>query len=46
MTLLGDIYYTGYGVKINYSTAKEWFLKAAEQGHSDAQRMLKSYDKG
>ena len=38
--LLGNIYYIGRGVDNNYSTALEWYRKAAEQGHANAQHNL------
>ena len=31
------MYYQGEGVKQNYSKAREWFEKAAKQGHARAQ---------
>jgi len=34
---LGVMYQYGDGVDYNYSTAVEWYCKAAKQGHSDAQ---------
>lgn len=30
---LGRVYETGRGVKTNLSTARDWYLKAADQGH-------------
>ncbi len=37
---LGLMYQYGYGVDKNYSTAVEWYRKAAEQGHAGAQYYL------
>ena len=37
---LGWMYYYGRGVGKDYSTAKEWYRNAAEQGHSNAQDRL------
>ncbi|KAF9153944.1 hypothetical protein BG015_002250 [Linnemannia schmuckeri] len=37
---LGRMYKTGRGVKQDYRTAVEWFLKAANQGYADAQLEL------
>ncbi|KAF9097592.1 hypothetical protein BGX29_008010 [Mortierella sp. GBA35] len=33
---LGSMYLSGEGVKRNFTKAAEWFLEAAEQGHTDA----------
>lgn len=33
---LGQMYYFGNGVDKNYTEAKKWYKKAAEQGYSDA----------
>lgn len=38
---LGFAYYSGEGVSQDYDQAVYWFQKAAEQGHSDAKRILK-----
>ena len=44
---LGFKYYTGKGVKQDYSEAFRWYLKAANQGHFEAQNNLGAqYDKG
>ncbi len=37
---LGWMYEFGKGVNKNYLAAEEWYRKAAEQGHADAQRNL------
>jgi len=37
---LGVCYKDGEGVKQDYSQAVEWYRKAAEQGHDDAQEAL------
>ena len=37
---LGSLYYNGDGVERNLEKAKYWFEKSAEQGDSDAQRIL------
>ena len=31
------MYANGWGVDRNYSTAVQWYRKAAEEGHADAQ---------
>ncbi len=33
---IGWMYLNGYGLRVNDSLALEWWLKASEQGHSDA----------
>ena len=33
----GEKYYNGDGVTQDYAEAKKWFLKAADQGHAEAQ---------
>lgn len=38
---LGNTYYYGEGVAQDYAQAVYWFQKAAEQGHSDAKKILK-----
>jgi len=37
---LGDMYYSGIGVKKDYAQAVKWFQKAAEQGLAEAQCSL------
>ena len=37
---LGCCYYNGYGVVKDYYKAMQWFTKAAEQGHIQAQYNL------
>ncbi|KAF9426605.1 hypothetical protein BGZ76_002680, partial [Entomortierella beljakovae] len=37
---LGVIYQNGDGVQQDYSKAMEWYLKASDQGNSDAQRNI------
>jgi TPR repeat protein len=37
---LGRIYHHGIGVKQNNTEAADWYRRAAEQGHSDAQNSL------
>jgi hypothetical protein len=37
---LGDTYFSGDGVPIDYAEAKKWYLKAAEQGHGPSQLRL------
>ena len=37
---LGVCFENGYGVAQDYAEAKKWYLKAAEQGHADAQNNL------
>lgn len=37
---VGDSYYYGKGVKIDYQKAKEWYLKSAEKGNPVAQLKL------
>ena len=39
-TLLGDMYYKGWGVPQDYKLALEWYLKAAEKGDANAQYNL------
>ena len=34
---LGDCYYYGKGVTVNWTEGAEWYQKAAEQGHAEAQ---------
>ena len=34
---LGDRYYYGKGVTVNWTEGAEWYQKAAEQGHAEAQ---------
>jgi len=44
---LGQKYFRGDGVPINYKMMMHWYTKAAEQGHAGAQYMLGScYDSG
>jgi len=38
---LGRMYHFGLGVGKNDSSAVEWYRKAAEQGHADAQFSLR-----
>ena len=40
---LGICFETGYGVDLNKSKAAEFFMKAAENGHSEAQYCLANY---
>jgi hypothetical protein len=40
MNNLGKLYETGKGAHKNYSHAVEFYLKAAEQNHADAQTNL------
>jgi TPR repeat protein len=42
---LGWMYHYGLGVAKNYKTAFEWYQKAAKQGGSDAETMLKKLKK-
>ena len=37
---LGDMYYNGEGVSVDYQEAMKWYSKAAEQGLADAQSSL------
>ena len=37
---MGNCYYYGNGVEVDYEKAAEWFTKAAEQGHAEAQYNL------
>ena len=37
---LGDLYYSGQGVRQDYAQAAFWYRKAAEQGDADAQNSL------
>ena len=37
---LGDRYYNGEGVEVDYVQCAVWLEKAAEQGHEKAQQML------
>jgi uncharacterized protein len=37
---LGRIYHQGIGVKQNNTEAADWYRRAAEQGHGDAQNSL------
>lgn len=39
--MLGEMYYKGEGVPKALDKVLEWFRKAAEQGHVDAQAMLR-----
>ena len=34
---LGDMYWNGFGVKVNTDTAQIWWKKAADNGYKDAQ---------
>jgi hypothetical protein len=44
---LGNMYFSGVGVKQDYAEALRWFTKAAEQGHANAQNNLaEMYHKG
>ena len=38
--ILGNMYYSGDGVRRNYFEAIKWYRKAAEQGHAKAQNNL------
>ena len=38
---LGHMYMNGEGVEQNSTIGVQWIIKAARQGHSEAQRMLK-----
>lgn len=42
--LVGAAYSRGFGVKQDYSEAVKWWLKAAEQGHADAIKILKKFE--
>jgi len=45
--LLGDMYYSGYGVAQNYTTAMMWYLRSATQGNPIAQYSVgMMYDSG
>lgn len=37
---LGDTYFSGDGVPVDYREAKKWYLKAAKQGHGPSQLRL------
>lgn len=37
---LGNLYYLGMGVGINYTEARDWYFKAAKTGFADAQLNL------
>ena len=37
---MGEKYYYGRGVRLDYAEAAKWYRKAAEQGNSDAQYSL------
>lgn len=41
---MGHIFHTGYGVDADTDAAREWWSKAAEQGHERAQQMLSSME--
>ena len=42
---LGVLYYEGQGVKQSFEAAREWWMKAAEQGNEDAINNLQVLDK-
>jgi len=45
--MLGKLYYYGFGIERNFSTAIKWFRTAADQGHASAQFLLgEAYEKG
>lgn len=37
---LGDMYYSGSGVKKNYQEAAQWYLAAAKNNHTEAQSVI------
>jgi hypothetical protein len=37
---IGNLYHFGWGVSQDYTTAREWYEKAAAQGNADAQFQL------
>jgi TPR repeat protein len=37
---LGELYFTGHGIPVNYPEARKWHLKAAEQGEARSQLRL------
>ena len=41
MFYIGTCYDHGYGVKQDFQSAFDWFLKAPKSGHRDAMRQLK-----
>ena len=41
--MLGNMYYTGRGVKRDYQEARKWWKNAAEQGNERAQKALEKY---
>ena len=43
---LGNMYYNGEGVKQDITLAVQWFEKAAEQGHTQAQESLDKLRRG
>ena len=40
LSVIWVMYINGHGVDVNYKKAIEWYKKAAEQGHADAQYNL------
>lgn len=45
--ILGNLHYKGDGVPQDYTEAAKWYLKAADQGHTNSQYMLGSmHDRG
>lgn len=40
---LGRLFDAGHGVPINATRAFDWFVKSAEQGHAEAQRVIGVY---
>lgn len=43
---LGQMYAKGQVVKRDYAQARQWYQKAAEQGHADAQKALDNLNNG
>ena len=42
---VGLCYECGCGVEIDYSSAREWYERAAEQGHKEAKKAFKKLKK-
>ena len=42
--ILGVLYHYGQGIAQNYQKAKEWYQKAADNGYSQANEVLKNFN--
>ena len=45
MSDLGYCYYHGFGVEYDPKMAFQWYMRAADNGHPDAKKLVEKYEK-